>query len=147
MDSIRVIVKDPAFWKSLSGYYKEETHEVVIGQDNVSCVKSICELAQLSRCTPLLSLYIVQVMEDEPLEVLKPQLTKLILDKDQNKQRAAAELLAGVLNGQLLRTESNPSSSLQHLHRLQALVSRETKTTVEMVLSLYPQDIQTKHLI
>lgn len=30
---------------------------------------------------------------------MKPTLEKLLADKDQDKQRAAAELLAGVLNG------------------------------------------------
>jgi proteasome activator subunit 4 len=42
---------------------------------------------------------VVQLLEDEPLEVVKPLVQKLIADKDQNKQRAAAEILAGVLNG------------------------------------------------
>ncbi|KAJ8514936.1 hypothetical protein ONZ45_g7571 [Pleurotus djamor] len=79
---LRDAAMDPNFWENLITYYAEETDDVTLTQDNVSCVKSI-----------------FQVMEDEPLEVLKPQLTKLILDKDQNKQRAAAELLAGVLNG------------------------------------------------
>jgi proteasome activator subunit 4 len=41
----------------------------------------------------------VQLLEDEPFDVYKPHVEKLIENKDQNKQRAAAELLAGILNG------------------------------------------------
>jgi hypothetical protein len=43
---------------------------------------------------------LVQLLEDEPFEALKPILEVLLADKEQDKQRAAAELLAGVLNGQ-----------------------------------------------
>lgn len=42
----------------------------------------------------------VQLLEDEPWEALKPVLEELIADKEQDKQRAAAEFLAGVLNGE-----------------------------------------------
>ncbi|KAF7437108.1 hypothetical protein PC9H_003942 [Pleurotus ostreatus] len=80
--TLRTVAMDPEFWENLITYYAEETDEVSLTQDNVSIVKSI-----------------FQVLEDEPLETLKPQLVALIQDKDQNKQRAAAELLAGVLNG------------------------------------------------
>lgn len=45
------------------------------------------------------NLFPVQLLDDEPFETLKPTLEGLLGDKDQNKQRAAAELLAGVLNG------------------------------------------------
>jgi proteasome activator subunit 4 len=39
---------------------------------------------------------------DEPWDLLKPKLETLLADQDKNKQRAAAELLAGVLNGKQL---------------------------------------------
>jgi proteasome activator subunit 4 len=39
------------------------------------------------------------LLEDDPFEVFKPIVEELIADKEQNKQRAAAELLAGVLGG------------------------------------------------
>lgn len=42
----------------------------------------------------------VQLLEDEPFDVLKPKLEELLADQDKNKQRAAAELLAGILNGE-----------------------------------------------
>ena len=41
----------------------------------------------------------VQLLENQPLEALLPVLQPLLADSDQNKQRAAAELLAGLLGG------------------------------------------------
>lgn len=41
----------------------------------------------------------VQLLEDEPFEALRPTLEALITDKDKNKQRAAADFLAGVFTG------------------------------------------------
>lgn len=38
-------------------------------------------------------------MEEEPLEYLRPTLTKLLNDTDHNKQRAAAEPIAGIIGG------------------------------------------------
>ncbi len=46
-----------------------------------------------------MALFSVQIMEDEPFELLKPTLEGLLKDVDYNKQRAAAELLAGLLGG------------------------------------------------
>jgi len=42
---------------------------------------------------------LVQLLEDEPLEALKPTLESLLADKDKNKQRAAADFLAGIFAG------------------------------------------------
>jgi proteasome activator subunit 4 len=81
--SVREVVTDSSFWTNLSERLSEENHQDVITQDNVSCVKSI-----------------FQLLDDEPFEALKPTLDSLLSDKDKDKQRAAAELLAGVLNGQ-----------------------------------------------
>ncbi|ESK98482.1 membrane protein [Moniliophthora roreri MCA 2997] len=78
----RKIAMDPSFWKKLSSYLSEETHDTMMTQDNVSCVKSI-----------------FQILEDAPFEVLRPELEALLADKEPDKQRAAAELLAGVING------------------------------------------------
>ncbi len=41
----------------------------------------------------------VQLLEDEPFEAFRPTVEELIADNDQNKQRAAAEMLAGVIGG------------------------------------------------
>jgi len=40
------------------------------------------------------------MLGDKPWSVLKPKLETLLADQEKNKQRAAAELLAGVLNGE-----------------------------------------------
>ncbi|KAF9535513.1 hypothetical protein CPB83DRAFT_841889 [Crepidotus variabilis] len=82
IQAIRDITTTSKFWEDVSVYYSEENHETTIIQDNVSCVKSI-----------------FQTLEDAPFEAFRPTAEKLIADKDQNKQRAAAELLAGVLGG------------------------------------------------
>ena len=42
---------------------------------------------------------LVQVLEDVPFSALKPTLDTLIVDREPDKQRAAAELIAGVLGG------------------------------------------------
>lgn len=39
------------------------------------------------------------MLEDEPLPAFKPVLEALLLDKEVDKQRAAAELTAGVIGG------------------------------------------------
>ncbi|EEB90585.1 hypothetical protein MPER_11186 [Moniliophthora perniciosa FA553] len=78
----RKIAMDPSFWKKLSSYLSEETHDTTMTQDNVSCVKSI-----------------FQLLGDAPFEILRPKLESLLGDKEPDKQRAAAELLAGVING------------------------------------------------
>ncbi|KAF8203239.1 hypothetical protein BJ912DRAFT_842338 [Pholiota molesta] len=82
IQAIREITTASKYWENLSTYYSEENHETTIIQDNVSCVKSI-----------------FQLLEDEPFKALQPILDRLIVDKDQDKQRAAAEFLAGVLGG------------------------------------------------
>ena len=51
---------------------------------------------------------LVQLLEDKPLAALQPTLEKMISNKDQNAQRAAAELLAGVIGGERL-TGIHPS--------------------------------------
>jgi proteasome activator subunit 4 len=42
---------------------------------------------------------------DAPWKYLEPTVVKLLEDKDQNKQRAAAEFLAGVLGGTISITD------------------------------------------
>ena len=43
IQAIREVTTVPEYWENLSVYYSEENHETSITQDNVSCVKSICE--------------------------------------------------------------------------------------------------------
>jgi hypothetical protein len=52
----------------------------------------------------------VQLIEDEPLEALKPIVNELVANKDKNKQRGAAEFIAGIIGGKLFEdTFTNPS--------------------------------------
>jgi proteasome activator subunit 4 len=39
-------------------------------------------------------------LEDEPFDALRPILEDLLSNKEKNKQRAAADLLAGLLGGE-----------------------------------------------
>ncbi|KAG6866832.1 hypothetical protein C0991_008768 [Blastosporella zonata] len=82
VEALRETVTEPEFWEEVAEHYAEENHETTISQDNASFVKSI-----------------FQLLEDEPFEALRPTLEKLIQNKDQNKQRAAAEFVAGILGG------------------------------------------------
>jgi proteasome activator subunit 4 len=41
--SVREVVMKPSYWKKLSTHLAEENHQVVVTQDNMSCVKSICK--------------------------------------------------------------------------------------------------------
>ncbi len=102
VSSVAKITTDQTFWEKLSTYYAEENHESAMIQDNVSCVKSICMSRFNCPRHQCGSKCIVQLLEDKPFAVFKPVVEKLIADKDQNKQRAAAELLAGILGGMSL---------------------------------------------
>ena len=42
----------------------------------------------------------VQLLEDEPFEALRPTLEELLNDSDKNKQRGAAEFMAGIIGGE-----------------------------------------------
>ncbi|PCH33392.1 ARM repeat-containing protein [Wolfiporia cocos MD-104 SS10] len=79
-EAMRLVITDTSYWKKLSTHYAAENHTDVISQDNASCVKSI-----------------FQLFDNEPFEALKPVVIELLADKDKNKQRAAAELLAGLI--------------------------------------------------
>ncbi|KAG1716353.1 hypothetical protein ID866_837 [Astraeus odoratus] len=79
---VREMATDPDFWEKVSGYFSEENHESSVVQDHISCVKSI-----------------FQLLGREPYDALKGKVEELLADSDKNKQRAAAELLAGILNG------------------------------------------------
>ncbi|KNZ79712.1 Proteasome activator complex subunit 4 [Termitomyces sp. J132] len=82
IETLRNSAIDPEFWEEVSERYAEETQETTLTQDNASFVKSI-----------------FQLLQDEPFEALRPTLEKLLQNKDQNKQRAAAEFVAGLISG------------------------------------------------
>ena len=100
VESIRELATDPSFWQKLVKHYSAENHSEVIVQDDASCVKSICSLFLIfSLFFLLIWKHTVQLLEDEPFEALRPTLEELLEDSDKNKQRGAAELLAGILSG------------------------------------------------
>ncbi|KAI0757264.1 hypothetical protein C8Q80DRAFT_1132754 [Daedaleopsis nitida] len=79
---VRSVTTDSVFWKKLSTHYSAENNSDVIMQDNLCFVKSI-----------------FQLLDDEPWEALRPTLEELLANKDKNKQRAAAEFIAGAIAG------------------------------------------------
>ena len=99
VQAIREVTTAPEYWENLSTYFSEENHETYITQDNVSCVKSICVFLSDIFEFQLAQKTLVQLLDDEPFAAFKPTVESLIADKDHNKQRAAAEFLAGILGG------------------------------------------------
>lgn len=99
LKALREVTLKPSFWKDLSTHYSSENHSDVCVQDNISCVKSICELFAVMVSERCLSNRTVQVLHDEPFEALRPTIEKLLDDTEKNKQRGAAEFLAGVIGG------------------------------------------------
>jgi len=53
IDAIREIVTDSKYWEDLAVYYSEENHETTVIQDDISCVKSICEPASFKFDPPV----------------------------------------------------------------------------------------------
>lgn len=41
--AVRDLTTSEEFWKALGGFFAEENHADSATQDNISCVKSICE--------------------------------------------------------------------------------------------------------
>lgn len=79
---VRKFALDANFWTKIVGYFAEENPRSTFIEDHVSSIKSI-----------------FQLVGSEPCEALQPKVGELLADSDKNKQRAAAELLAGMLNG------------------------------------------------
>lgn len=109
----RELTMKESFWKKLAKHYSSENHAEVITQDHVSCVKSICEYLILLVVAGSLKgpWHVVQLLDDGPLPALKPVMEELLGNKDKNKQRGAAEFLAGVLSGQCSRYLHTVASS------------------------------------
>ncbi|KAG5652289.1 hypothetical protein H0H81_005549 [Sphagnurus paluster] len=121
IEAFRESAVDPTYWEQVASHYSEENHETVIAQDNVSFVKSI-----------------FQLLEDEPFESLRPIMEKMIKDKDQNKQRAAAELVAGVISG----SKHWPTTKQQNLWKwfnpfIKQIFGQNIKTDTLMIWSSF----------
>ena len=72
----------------------------LIMQDNASMVKSLCKsLLPVKIYWLTVTFRAVQVLEDEPFESLRPTLEGLLANTEKNKQRAAAEFVAGIIAG------------------------------------------------
>ncbi|KAF8587302.1 hypothetical protein K439DRAFT_1645895 [Ramaria rubella] len=66
---VRTVCCEVEYWKSIATYFAEETSQETLTMDNISATN------------------------------VQPVIEELLDDSDQNKQRAAAELLAGVIGG------------------------------------------------
>lgn len=95
--TIKKFAMDPEWWGKLSSRYAEETDETSVSLDHVSCIKSICERA--TSVSSVSHANLVQLFDDGPLELVKPIIVTLLENKTPDKQRAAAELLAGIIGG------------------------------------------------
>lgn len=60
-------------------------------------------VSDLCVCHDVIHIRVVQLVGSEPCEALQPKVGELLADSDKNKQRAAAELLAGMLNGNVMQ--------------------------------------------
>jgi len=79
---LKQLTTSSKYWEKLATHFTSESHASAVVQDNISAVKSI-----------------FQLLEDAPFEALRPTVEMLIINVDQNKQRGAAEFLAGILGG------------------------------------------------
>lgn len=95
------------FWNSMSIYFAEETNQRSLSTDNISCTKSICDCHYLLLVAFKTDAEIVQLLLDAPLLSFQKVVLKFLKTDDQNKQRAAAELLAGVIGGSKHWTQEN----------------------------------------
>jgi proteasome activator subunit 4 len=92
---------DSSFWQNLSTHFSSETQSEVVSSDNVASIKSIGMLTYMAErlLHPPNFQLSVQLLEDESFAPLQTLIEELIQNPDQNKQRGAAEFLAGLLNG------------------------------------------------
>jgi proteasome activator subunit 4 len=98
VQAIRDVVTKAEYWQKLTKHYSSENHAEVIVQDNASMVKSICTCTRLRSQRKLIAIQ-VQLLEDEPWEALRPSLDTLLSNNEKNKQRAAAEVIGGIISG------------------------------------------------
>ena len=92
-----------------------------------------------------LNFFPVQLLGDDPFEAYKVAIEKYIAVADKDKQRGAAELLAGMLSGDYLFLSHNDTYDLRDFPSFQALVRRETNEDMELVYTEHKQNIQTEH--
>ncbi|KAF9785996.1 hypothetical protein BJ322DRAFT_1005050 [Thelephora terrestris] len=81
ISAVQEVVQDKKFWEKLAVHYTSENQTSQLVQDNVSTVKSL-----------------FQLLGDVPFDLFKVVVEKYITVADKDKQRGAAELLAGILS-------------------------------------------------
>ena len=96
--AVREVVLNKKFWEKLAVHYTSENQSSQLAQDNVSTVKSLCKFWS-SHKRPPLNFFPVQLLGDDPFDVYKVVIEEYITVADKDKQRGAAELLAGMLSG------------------------------------------------
>lgn len=90
----------------------------------------------------LIHVSVVQLLEDQPLPAVKPILDELLKNKDVDKQRAAAEIAAGIIGGVLARILCE---RLTEIHpRLEALAPNQAKKTLAVAQTLLQSYFQSK---
>ena len=82
IEAMRTLIVSEAFWETILKNLSQEHTRDYLALDNVTVVKSI-----------------FQIFRDEPLDIVIPLASKLMGDNDRHKQRAAAELIGGMLRG------------------------------------------------
>jgi proteasome activator subunit 4 len=107
LDALHESATTSSYWETLKVHYAEENQSDTVNWDNVSFVKSICRWRTFGGSRLIIS---VEMLGYAPWKYLEPTVVNLLEDKDQNKQRAAAEFLAGVLGGNHVKTDRLNSS-------------------------------------
>jgi proteasome activator subunit 4 len=97
ISAVREVVQSKKFWEKLAVHYTSENQSSQLAQDNISTVKSLCKLWN-NHGDPA-ELFPVQLLGDDPFDIYKVVIEKYITVADKDKQRGAAELLAGMLSG------------------------------------------------
>jgi proteasome activator subunit 4 len=82
IEAMRKYVDDPAWWKSVAENWAQEKTRTHLSADNIDVLRSFC-----------------QIYQDLPFKHLQPVMEVYLDTADKDKQRALAELLAGLLRG------------------------------------------------
>lgn len=82
IESLRAIIIQASWWEAFAKHLSQEKTIDYLASDAITVTKSI-----------------FQIFEDAPCEFVLPILDELIADKDRHKQRAAGELIGGMVRG------------------------------------------------
>jgi proteasome activator subunit 4 len=82
LDSLRAIILQASWWETFVKHLSQEKTIDYLASDAITIIKSI-----------------FQIFSSAPLEFVLPLLDGLVADKDRHKQRAAGELIGGMIRG------------------------------------------------